>query len=384
MSERAPVHAFRGARPRRIPASFWELADQGPGADGRTHYVLRNRVNDAYLFMDEHGRAAWGLMDGRHTIMEIAGALFLRHGSFDPASFQSLLAELGAAGFLVRRRWYRWRAALARRRSRALAVAVRLIDGLDRCTVRLTGVDRGLTRFHRLGGWVLTTPAALVTALVVTAAAVPAFVTATGRSSRVLEAAWTRPGLTVALVAVALVPGMALHELAHALACTRFRRRVGEFGFTLLHGFVPIFYADVSDIFMASRRARILVSLAGPLTNLVLGAAAFFAAGAASGYVRSVLVVLGVVQWELALLNLYPFTFVALDGYHVLSDWLGLPALRVAAWRFVRGELPARVAAREALQRHEWIYVAYVALSAASLLLYAAAHARPLVAVLAR
>ena len=46
-----------------------------------------------------------------------------------------------------------------------------------------------------------------------------------------------------------------------------------EFGFTMLHGFIPTFYVDVTDIFMASRRARIVNALAGPLVHLFLGAA---------------------------------------------------------------------------------------------------------------
>jgi hypothetical protein len=53
---------------------------------------------------------------------------------------------------------------------------------------------------------------------------------------------------------------VALHQFVHGLACIHYRRRVREFGFTFLHGFVPTFYIDVTDIFMASRRARVVTA----------------------------------------------------------------------------------------------------------------------------
>src|SRR5262249_56371434 len=66
--------------------------------------------------------------------------------------------------------------------------------------------------------------------------------------------------LTVKLVFFASV---ALHQFVHGLACIHYRRRVREFGFTFLHGFVPTFYIDVTDIFMANRRARVVTAVPG-------------------------------------------------------------------------------------------------------------------------
>ena len=45
---------------------------------------------------------------------------------------------------------------------------------------------------------------------------------------------------------------MARTRSCTALALVHYRRRVREFGFTFLHGFVPTFYVDVTDIFMAA------------------------------------------------------------------------------------------------------------------------------------
>src|SRR4030095_8636443 len=67
-------------------------------------------------------------------------------------------------------------------------------------------------------------------------------------------------------------------QFVHGLACIHYRRRVREFGFTFLHGFVPTFYVDVTDIFMVGRRARVVTAVTGTLVHLILGAVAFIVA----------------------------------------------------------------------------------------------------------
>ena len=74
---------------------------------------------------------------------------------------------------------------------------------------------------------------------------------------------------------------VAAHQLIHGLALDALRPAGAEFGFTFLHGFMPTFYVDVTDIFMGSRGARIVTAVSGPLVHLVLGALYPVAASAA-------------------------------------------------------------------------------------------------------
>jgi len=64
------------------------------------------------------------------------------------------------------------------------------------------------------------------------------------------------PVLALVSVKVLFIFTLAVHQIVHGLACVHYGRRVREFGSTFLHGFVPTFYVDVTDIFMTSRRAR--------------------------------------------------------------------------------------------------------------------------------
>ena len=175
------------------------------------------------------------------------------------------------------------------------------------------------------------------------------------------------PLIAILLVKVVFWLTVINHQVIHALACVHHRRRVREFGFTILHGFIPTFYADVTDIFMASRRARVVNAVAGPLFHLFLGAFCFWIAAMLSpGLFQGFLVASAILQLQSFFISLYPFCFLEMDGYHILVEWLGIPTLNDDAVRFVRGPLWARLRNLDSLTRHEGIYVAYFGLSLVS------------------
>ncbi|HSK30983.1 MAG TPA: hypothetical protein VLA17_13555, partial [Candidatus Limnocylindria bacterium] len=175
--------------------------------------------------------------------------------------------------------------------------------------------------------------------------------------------------LIVATLIVAILP-----VLVHALACKAYGRRVRELGFFLLQGVLPTFYADVTDIFMSSRRARIIVDLAGPMVEVAFGSFAFIAAyWSPPGVEQSIFFVAGVLLWEGALLNLYPFNFLELDGYNILADLLAMPTLRQRALALLPN-LPRRLMRGPALRRGEWIQSAYLAICFISVIVYIVLH----------
>jgi putative peptide zinc metalloprotease protein len=165
-----------------------------------------------------------------------------------------------------------------------------------------------------------------------------------------------------------------LHVLFHALACKAHGRRVREMGFFLLQGVLPTWYADVTDIFMSSRRARIMVDLAGPMVEVVLGSFAIVGAhGASAGFGQALLFGIGVMLWESALINLYPFNFLEMDGYNILADLLAVPMLRQQALALIPN-LAQRLRSVKTVERAEWLQLGYLALCLVSVLLYVIAH----------
>jgi putative peptide zinc metalloprotease protein len=170
----------------------------------------------------------------------------------------------------------------------------------------------------------------------------------------------------VAILALQLVffLTVALHQLVHALACVHYGRRVKEVGFIIHHMVVPTFYADVTDLFMASRRARIVNALTGPTVHLVLGMLGVIWADALNpGLLQACVAASAVLQLQSFLICIYPFSFLEMDGYHVLEDAVSMPRLSQESSHFVRGALWKRVATGRGFSRQEVVYLSYFALS---------------------
>lgn len=120
---------------------------------------------------------------------------------------------------------------------------------------------------------------------------------------------------------------MAIHELAHAVACRKFGGQIKSMGIMLFFLF-PVVYCDVSDVYrIADRRKRALVSAAGVMSNLLLSEISMFVAIllVRQGIFNLALFYVGVMNFVLAIYNLIPL--VKLDGYWILSAMTGISNL---------------------------------------------------------
>jgi putative peptide zinc metalloprotease protein len=191
------------------------------------------------------------------------------------------------------------------------------------------GAAGAIDALYRRGGWRLATDPALVAmAAIALAGPVALVMLLAGGLARPLVVA-DRVGLGgfVFLTGRALIA--AAHETAHGLALAACGRRVREAGLKLLFVF-PYAYVDTSEAWLEPRRRRIVVSAAGPASDLVLGGVFAIAALASEpGTVRDVLYQLTIGAYLGAAFNLNPF--IDRDGYQVLVDVLGEPGLRARA-----------------------------------------------------
>src|SRR5260370_38935229 len=139
----------------------------------------------------------------------------------------------------------------------------------------------------------------------------------------------SHPLVAILLVKIVFWLTVVNHQIIHALACIHYRRRVREFGFTILHGFIPTFYADVTDIFMATRRARIVNAVAGPLFHPFLGFFCFWiAARLEPRLIQGFLAAAALLQLQSFGIWLHRFWFLEMDAYPILVVMVGLPTLK--------------------------------------------------------
>ena len=312
-----------GHRVKRVDAHGGARAAQaGVGA----RWIVEDLRSGDVLWLDDADGALLRLLDGERDLTTLIGLARTEVGAEGPARLARLLADLGERGLL---------SGVAPGRIRAEPTGWRrLVQPRELATPRLGGA---FDRLYRAGGWLLfTRPALVLLALVAVAGLVAEIVLIANRyGSPLIVASRLGLGGVIFLVARALL--VALHEAAHGLALASYGRRARRGGLRLVVIF-PFAFVDTSEAWFEPRRHRLAITLAGPVSDLVLGGAFAIACLALpAGAPRDVLFQVAFAAYVGALFNLNPF--LDRDGYHVLVDLLGRPRLRERA----RAELARRL-----------------------------------------
>ncbi|WP_018348713.1 PqqD family peptide modification chaperone [Longispora albida] len=294
-SEDTIVH---GGRPQRHGAVAVKQLPDGS-------YVLRNTSTGRYIELDERDLYVWRLLDGRRSVLDLVVEYADEYGELALAKIERALRVFADEGLLhgtqarPARRWYHveW---------------------------SIGGLDGLLGRAYRSFGWVFFTGTGKGGLWGLIVAGLLALWAATGQH-RLLD--FGGPLGIVAAGAGYLLATL-LHEAAHALTVKSYGRRVNRAGVALILG-LPFAFVDTSDMWLASRRARMAVTLAGPLTTAALAGLASIgaAAGSAASFQLAVMLYLSTVY------NLNPL--LPTDGYQALSDLVRRPALREESFGYL-------------------------------------------------
>ncbi len=359
-------------RPIRVGSESWELAEVTSRLDRQRSFILKNTHTDRFLMLSEAERFLWDQMDGHASVQDIATAYVLRYGQFDFDLIPGLIRKLQRAQLLTLTPGSRLRRVLARHsQRRILQSAETALTALERINVSSRRIHPVFDRLYRWGGFLLFTRLALVACVVLGVLGLVAGVRLWREAEDIAAGLGARPLAAILSVKLLFLLTLAAHQVVHGLALVHYGRRVREFGFTFLHGFVPTFYVDVTDIFMASQRARVVTAVSGTLVHLVLGAAWFIvAAQLPGGFAQAFAAASGMVQWQAFVVALYPFCFIEMDGYHVLVDLLGVPTLKHDALGYI-GSL-FRGTGLGGWTRETGLWIGYVALSAVSVAAFVA------------
>jgi putative peptide zinc metalloprotease protein len=326
-------------KPKRVTGL--EVAAQQT-ARGEAYYVLSNPEANTYLKIDARDYFLWELMDGKHTVRDLAVAYFAKFGAFPFERLVQLLGQLQTHQLLAEKPVDLF--GILEERTAAHTLAYRLQRFSERATQRefsLKNADGFFDSLYRRGGWLLfTRPARILYGLVIVAGLV-FFVRELLAGTYPLLSTAGSFGLGLIILMVLNYVMTFFHECGHALTCKHYGRRVPKGGVMLYMG-SPAFFVDTTDIWMAPKRARILVSLAGPFTTLLLGSLLAVVAGFFPSFaLNEVLFKAALIGYVGALMNMNPL--LELDGYYALVDWLEIPLLRKRSLAFVRAELPAKL-----------------------------------------
>lgn len=304
-----------GHRVKRVDAHGGEAAARaGVGA----RWIVEDLRSGDVLWLDDVDGSLLLLLDGARDLATLVSLSIAEAGPEGPARLARLLADLGERGLLSgvppgrpKPEPTGWR---------------RLVQPRELATPRLGGL---FDRLYRAGGWLLfTRPAFIALALVAVLGFAAEIVLVANRYGSPLIVA-SHLGLGGLIFLAARGALVAMHEAAHGLALASYGRRARRGGLRLVAIF-PFAFVDTSEAWFEPRRHRLAITLAGPVSDLVLGGAfAIICLALPAGAPRDVFFQVAFAAYVGALFNLNPF--LDRDGYHVLVDLLGRPRLRERA-----------------------------------------------------
>jgi putative peptide zinc metalloprotease protein len=299
-------------------------------AVGGARFVLKDHRSSAMVRLAGEEAEMAQLLDGDHDLVSLLGEAATRWGADGPARLARLLAELADKDMLSG-------VEADGRGSVPLPWLARLIRPRER---ELPGVPQAMAAVYRRGGWLLFSSAALGVLAVIALGGLVAFAALViGRYGTPFVVA-QRVGLGALVFVVARFALVVCHELAHGLIAESFGRPISRAGIKVALVF-PYVFVDTTDAWFESRRRRMMISLAGPASDIILGGAfALACLVTAPGSVRDILFQVAFGGYVGALFNLNPL--MERDGYHVLVDLLKEPGLRRRATRHLHEVLSGR------------------------------------------
>lgn len=324
-------------RPRSAPGIVERRLDE----DGATYYVLKNPQLGTYLKLSDLDYFLWGLMDGSRTVKDLVVAYFERYKAFAFGRVTALVDELQAEGFLIdkpvnvyqqaadqlaERDWsHRWQ---------------RLAHAFLEKEFYFDDVDRYVTLAYRLGGRVFffRPVLGLLTLLALIGAVAFVRLLREGNYTLLPLEESTVLGYVAGLLTLLLINMVMIfiHESGHALTTKHFGREVRRGGVMIYYG-MPAFFVDTVDIWLEPKERRIAVSWAGPYAELIMAGLCSLLAmwiGDPNSLAGSLLFKAAFLGYLSLFINLNPL--LELDGYFILSDWLGIPMLRQRSFAFIR------------------------------------------------
>ncbi len=323
--------------------------------------VLKSDIGK-YLLLSERDEFIYEQMDGTRSVQDLVLAYFHKYESFSFDRVSVLVTRLRDAGLLEDPPIQAFTALRDRIERGKTEGRVRRIAGLFfDCRLEIRGIDRAVTLAYKLFFRLFFTRVAylLYAVIAVLGLAAFAFVVNEGRYSP--SDLYTSSGGSVAYGALTLVATTAFlvffHQAAHVFAAKSLGREVPCAGFIINYG-LPFFYATTTDVWLESRSSRIMVSMAGTISDLVLGSAgALFLVAYPDSAWGPLVFKLSVVSFAALFMDLNPLF--ELDGYYALADYLEIPDLRARSMRFLRRELWGKLKGREGLARMDRMLAVY-------------------------
>ena len=321
-----PGPTGHGQRPRMRSGYALKRLD---ASEGERRWVVRDLRSESFLRVSDSDAHLLELLDGTRSLADLVAEAESAFGAAGAPRLARLLADLAERGMLAGVEGSGEATSAAPPESgwrRLVRTRTRTWDAVGPIVAAI----------YRRGGWLLFTRPVAIAIGALGVAGLAVFVALViGRYGTPFVVGHRH---ALALGGVAFLAARAAlvvaHELAHGLAMEAVGRRVQRAGLKVVFVF-PYAFVDTSEVWFEPRRRRLLVSIAGPTSDLALaGTFAIVCLTAPKGAIRDVAFQAAFAGYVAAFFNLNPF--LERDGYHILADKLGVSSLRARARRHLR------------------------------------------------
>ena len=323
-------------------------------ASGR-HFILKNAATHSYVRLSPEEFWVWEKMDGETTVQKLVLAYFMQYKAFAFASIISLLDRLREGNMLVEPPHHLY--ADVNNEIQNQSIWSKLTWVARTVFTRefvIKNLDNKLERIYRYGGWLLFTWPMQLLFFLVSAIGLYIF------SNLVRDPQYNLVTLESAykLGLIVYIP-LLIHEFGHAIAAKHVGCEVYKGGGMLYYG-MPAAFIDTTDVWMFGKRARLIVTWAGPYTGYIIGGALSLAVNFIPGisHENSVFMLkIAMVSIFITTMNIMPM--MKLDGYYLLADALEIPSLRERSMEFIQHTLRTKISKREKWSREEYIFLVF-------------------------
>ena len=245
--------------------SGWALKRLGE-EEGEDRFVLRDLRSGKFLKMDAEDAALFQLLDGERSVIELLGESERLVGPGGPGRLARLIADLADRGLLEGVERPASGGVPETRLQRLFKPRERTWDWI---------ADYFVRAYHHWGR-IFFSPLAATLLVLLALAGFGAFTYIVGAryGTPFVVANDLVIGGAVFLVGRFVI--VAIHEFAHGLALAHYGRRAPRAGLRLVLIF-PYAFVDTSEAYFEPRSHRIVISAAGPASDLTFGAVFSFA-----------------------------------------------------------------------------------------------------------
>lgn len=335
------IEAASFFRPSKVLPDRYEIKELLEG--GAKAYLIKNIQTGKIVSLSGKAFNLWNEMDGRTTLRALAAGYFLKYGAFSFDEIHNLVRQLHSNGLIETKvpPLVRVHKVLENSKNPILRFIARIVIIWASIGFDIRDVDVKVDRLHQKIGSILFNKIFIIVLSVIGCLATTIFVRSLISQeydiSSFFDSTWK---WVVAYFVIAL--NIPFHEFGHTLSTKHFGYRVRSFGFGLMHHIYPVFYADVTDIWMAPARQRMVVASAGLFIDWVFGSIAVLFSFLFPSQ-KYLMYLIAFNSYAIALINLYPFFFLELDGYYILVDFLKLPHLKREAIQLFKGHIQRRM-----------------------------------------